>query len=67
MHTTIFHAVPALRWHCPANHFSSERLVLEYAREASATFRVAYTVRRVRKGTLRLWKRYPRVHVQVRA
>jgi hypothetical protein len=34
---------------------------------STATFRVAYAVWRVRKGMLRLLKRYPSAHVQVRA
>jgi hypothetical protein len=65
--TTIFHAVPAMRCHCPAKHFRSERQALDYARKAADTFRVAYAVWRVRKGTLRLLRRYPPAHVQVRA
>jgi hypothetical protein len=36
-------------------------------RPAPQSFRVAYAVWRVRKGTLRLLKRYPPAHVQVRA
>jgi hypothetical protein len=67
MHKTIFHAVPAMRCHCPAKHFRNVRQALEYARQAADTFRVGYAVWRVRKGTLRLLKRYPPAHVQVRA
>ena len=67
MPKTIFHAVPAMRCHCPAKHFRSERQALEYARQAATTFRVAYAVWRVRKGTLRLLRRYPPAHVRVRA
>ena len=52
----IYHAVPAMRCHCPAKHFRSERAALEYAQKAADTFRVAYAVWRVRKGTLRLLK-----------
>ena len=67
MHKTIFHAVPAMRCHCPAKHFRNAQKALEYARKASAAFRVAYAAWRVRKGTLRLLRRYPPAHVQVRA
>jgi hypothetical protein len=67
MPKTIFHAVPAMRCHCPAKHFQSERQALTYARKAADAFRVSYAVWRVRKGTLRLLKRFPPAHVQVRA
>ena len=67
MPKTIFHAVPAMRCHCPAKHFQSERQALEYARKAADTFRVAYAVWRVQRGTLRLLRRFPPAHVQVRA
>jgi hypothetical protein len=67
MHKTIFHAVPALRCHCPAKIFRSERKALEYARQAANAFHVAYAVCCVRKGTLRLLRRYPPAHVQVQA
>jgi hypothetical protein len=67
MPKTIFHAVPAMRCHCPAKHFRNVRQALEYARKAVDTFRVAYAVWRVRRGTLRLLKRFPPAHVQVRA
>jgi hypothetical protein len=67
MRTTIFHAVPAFHCHCPAKTFGKRQDALEYAREAANTFRVAYAVWRVRKGTLRLLRRYPRAHVRVRA
>ena len=67
MHKTIFHAVPAMRCLYPAKHFRNVRQALEYARQAADTFRVAYAVWRVHKGTLRLLKRYPPAHVQVRA
>lgn len=66
MPKTIFHAVPAMRCHCPAKHFQSERQALEYARKAADAFRVGYAVWRVRKGTLRLLRRYPPAHVQAR-
>jgi hypothetical protein len=62
----VYHAVPAFRCHCPARHFRDERAALEYARQAANTFRVAYAVWRVRKGTLRLLKRDPPAHVRVR-
>jgi hypothetical protein len=64
---SIFHAVPAMRCHCPAKHFRSERQALEYGRKAADAFRVAYAVWRVCKGTLRLLRRYPPAHVRVRA
>jgi hypothetical protein len=48
-------------------HFRAVRAALEFARQAANTFRVAYAVWRVRKGTLRLLRRYPPAHVQVRA
>ena len=67
MGKTIFHAVPVFRCHCPAKHFPSEPEALEYARKAANAFRVGYAVWRVRKGTMRLLKRYPPAHVQVRA
>ena len=67
MSKTIFHAVPAMRCHCPAKHFRSVRQALEYARKAADAFQVAYAVWRVRRGTLRLLKRFPPAHVQVRA
>jgi hypothetical protein len=67
MSKTIFQAVPVMRCHCPARHFRSEGQAVEYARNAANAFRVAYAVWRVRKGTLRLLKRYPPAHVQVRA
>jgi hypothetical protein len=67
MHKTIFHAVPAMRCHCPAKIFRKARQALRYAQEAADTFEVAYAVWRVRKGTLRLLRRYPPAHVQVRA
>ena len=67
MPKTIFHAVPAMRRHCPAKRFRRVRQALQYARKAADAFRVAYAVWRVRKGTLRLLKRYPPTLVQVRA
>ena len=67
MRATLFHAFSAMRCHCPAKTFGSERQAMEYARKAADTFRVAYAVWRVRKGTLRLLRRYPRAHVRVRA
>jgi hypothetical protein len=51
----------------PARHFRDERAALEYARNAANTFRVAYAVWRVRKGTLKLPKRYPPAHGRVGA
>jgi hypothetical protein len=63
----IYHAVPAFRCHCPAKAFRSERQALEYAEKAANAFKVAYAVWRVRKGKLRLLKRYPPAHIQVRA
>jgi hypothetical protein len=62
---TIFHAVPAMRCHCPAKHFQSARQALQYAEKAARTFRVAYAFWRFRKGTLRLLRRFPPPHVQV--
>ena len=56
-----------MRCHCPAKHFRRVRQALQYARKAADAFRVAYAVWRVRKGTLRLLKRYPPTLVQVRA
>jgi hypothetical protein len=50
-----------------AKHFRNVGDALAYARHAANTFRIAYAVWRVRKGTLRLLKRYPPAHVQVRA
>ena len=44
MSKTIFHAVPAMRCHCPAKHFRSERQALEYAQQAANAFRVTYAV-----------------------
>ena len=67
MRVTIFHAVPATRCHGPAKHFRSRRQALDYAARAANTFKVAYAVWRVRRGTLRLLKRFPPAHVQVRA
>ncbi len=67
MSKTIFHAVPAMRCHCPAKTFRGARQALEYARQAAKTFRIEYSVWRSCKGTLRLLKRYPPAHVQVRA
>jgi hypothetical protein len=67
MHKPIFHAVPALRCHCPAKIFRSERKALEYAQQAANAFWVASAVWRVRKGTPRLLRRYPPAHVQVQA
>jgi len=67
MPKTIFHAVRAMRCHCPAKHFCNVQAALEYARKAANVFRVAYAVWRVRKDTLRLLKRFPPAHVQVRA
>jgi hypothetical protein len=55
-----------MRCHCPAKHFRNVRQALEYARKAADAFRVAYAVWRVRKGTLRLLKRFPPAHVQLR-
>jgi len=56
-----------MRCHCPAKHFRNVRQALQYAQQAADTFQLAYAVWRVRKGTLRLLKRYPPAHVQVRA
>jgi hypothetical protein len=67
MHKTIFHAVPALRCHCPARTFRQARQALRYAQEAADTFKVAYAVWRVCRATLRLLKRYPPAYVRVRA
>ena len=39
MPKTIFHAVPAMRCHCPAKHFRNAQAALQYARKASAAFR----------------------------
>ena len=36
MSKTIFHAVPAMRCHCPAKHFRNAQAALQYARKASA-------------------------------
>lgn len=63
----LYHAVPAFRCHCPSKTFRDAQAAAEYARKAADTFKVAYAVWRVRKGTLRLLKRYPPAHVQVRA
>lgn len=62
-----YHAVPAFRCHCPAKTFRDEREAAEYAQKAADAFRVSYAVWRVGRGTLRLLKRYPPSHVQVRA
>jgi hypothetical protein len=51
----------------PGQAFRRRARTLAYAREAANTFRVAYAVWRVRKGTPRLLKRYPSTHVRVRA
>ncbi len=67
MSKTIFHAVPAMRCHCPAKHFRNVRQALQYARQAADSFRVSYAVWRVQRGTLRLLRRFPPAHVQVRA
>jgi hypothetical protein len=67
MRTNIFHAVPAFRCHCPAKTFRSSRQALQYAQKAADTFKVEYAVWRVRKGTMRLLKRYPPTQVRVRA
>jgi hypothetical protein len=67
MRNTLFHAVPAFRCHCPAKTFRKARQALQYARQAADTFKVAYAVWRVRKGTLRLLRRYPPAHVSIRA
>ena len=67
MPKTIFHAFPAMRCHCPAKHFRNVRQALQYARKAADAFQVAYAVWRVHKGTLRLLRRFPPAHVQVRA
>jgi hypothetical protein len=40
---------------------------LEYARRAAEAFRVGYAVWRVRKGTLRLLKRFPAPQIRRRA
>jgi len=42
MSKTIFHAVPAMRCHCPAKHFRSVQQAIEYARKAADAFRVSY-------------------------
>ena len=67
MRATLFHAVPAMRCHCPAKTFRKAQEALQYAQRAADTFQVAYAVWRVRKGTLRLLRRYPPAHVRVRA
>jgi hypothetical protein len=41
MRTTFFHAVPAMRCHCPAKTFRKARHSLQYAQQAAATFKVA--------------------------
>jgi len=66
MPQTIFHAVPAMRCHCSAKHFRDARAALGYAQKAADAFHVAYAVWCVRKGTLRLLRRYPPAHVQAR-
>ena len=63
----IYHAVPVFRCHCPAKTFRDVQAAAEYAQKAANAFRVGYAVWRVRKGTLRLLRRYPPAHVQVRA
>ena len=65
MRATLFYVVPSFRCHCPAKTFRKATQALEYARQAADTFRVAYAVWRVRKGTLRLLRRYPPAHVRV--
>ena len=67
MRATLFHAFSAMRCHCPAKTFRKASQALEYARQAANAFKVAYAVWRVRKGTLRLLRRFPPAHVQVRA
>jgi hypothetical protein len=61
----VYHAVPAFRCHCPARHFRDAQAALEYARQAVYTFRVAYAVWRVRKGTMRILRRFLSAQVQV--
>jgi hypothetical protein len=67
MRTTLFHAVPAMRCHCPAKTFRNSRQAFQYAEKAANAFKITYAVWRVRKGTLRLLRRYPPAHVRVRA
>jgi hypothetical protein len=67
MRKTIYYAVPAVRCPCPAMAFCTARDAREYARRAADAYRVVYAVWRVGKRTLRLLKRYPPAHVQVRA
>jgi hypothetical protein len=56
-----------MRCHCLAKTFRKARQAMEYAQKAANTFKVAYAVWRVRKGTLQLLRRYPPAHVWVRA
>jgi hypothetical protein len=67
MRTTFFHAVPAMRCHCPAKTFRKASQALEYARQAANAFKVAYAVWRVRKGTLRLLIHAPGGRVRFQA
>jgi hypothetical protein len=62
-----YHVAPTMRCRSPAKSFRSEQMALEYAQKAAATYHVGYAVWRVRKGTLRLLKRYPPAHVHVRS
>jgi hypothetical protein len=63
----LYHAVPAFRCHCSAKIFHDPDAAAEYAQKAADSFRIEYSVWRSCKGTLRLLKRYPPAHVQVRA
>jgi hypothetical protein len=60
-------SLPLSGRHCLAKTFRKARQALQYARQAADTFRVAFAVWRVRKGTLRRLKRYPPAHVRMRA
>jgi hypothetical protein len=59
MRATTYHAVPAVRCCCPSKVFRKARDALRYARKAAETFRGSHAVWRVRRGTLRLVKRFP--------
>jgi hypothetical protein len=67
MRATTYHTAPAVRCFCPSKTFRKAQDALEYARKAADTFRVSYAVWRVRKGTLRLLKRFPAPQVRRRA
>jgi hypothetical protein len=46
----MFRAAPAVRCYAPSRAFAREKEALEYARQASTTFRVRYAVWSVTNG-----------------